>query len=73
MWNTFLKKIDLKLESNFHSCNKQNDLISSVPSLTEWLAVALTSVTGAGQTEQQGQEGTHQDRMQGSHVFVLKV
>lgn len=35
--------------------------------------MALTSVTGAGQPEQQGQEGTDQERMQGSHIFVLKV
>lgn len=30
-------------------------------------------MTGAGQPEEQGQDGAHQDRMQGSHVVVLKV
>lgn len=37
------------------------------------LTQALTSMTWTGEGEQQGQEGSRQDRVQGSHVFELKV
>lgn len=30
-------------------------------------------MTWTGEAEQQGQEGTDRDQMQGSHIFVLKV
>lgn len=36
------------------------------------LTVVLTSMTGAEEA-QQGQDGTDQDRKQGSHIFLLKV
>lgn len=35
--------------------------------------MALTSMAGAGEAEQQGQESTDQDRMHGCDIFVLKV
>lgn len=41
--------------------------------LTQWFVRALTSMTWTGEGQQQCQEGTDQERMQGSHIFVLKV
>lgn len=53
--------------------NAIRKMIKSLSPLIEQSAVVLTSMTGVGHPQQQGQDGTHQDRMQGSHIVVLKV